>query len=177
MRRELPRLAPECDLPPYSFVPEGAWPHPMSDPRGHRFGQATQVPAIVTPANWRDNREYLFGIDLFNHGYYWEAHEVWESLWHAAGRVGPVADFLKGLIKLAAAGVKVRQGISAGVRSHASRAAKLFEQTREPGRHYLGLDVDELVAAARSWADAPPRAEPSSEPVQIVLGLVLRPDD
>ncbi|MER9222262.1 DUF309 domain-containing protein [Mesorhizobium sp. M0644] len=23
-------------------------------------------------------------IDLINHGYYWEAHEAWEPLWHAA---------------------------------------------------------------------------------------------
>ncbi len=32
------------------------------------------------------------GVDLFNHGYYWESHEEWESLWHAAGRRGVVAD-------------------------------------------------------------------------------------
>ncbi|TGQ49534.1 DUF309 domain-containing protein, partial [Mesorhizobium sp. M1C.F.Ca.ET.210.01.1.1] len=27
---------------------------------------------------------FRWGIDLFNHGYYWEAHEAWEPLWHAA---------------------------------------------------------------------------------------------
>jgi len=67
------------------------------------------------PANWQASAEYLRGIELFNHGYYWESHEVWESLWHAAGRTGPIADFLKGLIALAAAGVKVREGKAAGV--------------------------------------------------------------
>ena len=48
--------------------------------------------------------------DLLNHGFYWEAHEAWETLWHAAGRKGEIADFLKGLIKLAAAAVKAREG-------------------------------------------------------------------
>ena len=36
-----------------------------------------------------------------------KSHVAWESLWMACGRKGAVADFLKGLIKLAAAGVNV----------------------------------------------------------------------
>jgi hypothetical protein len=55
-------------------------------------------------------RAYLRGIDLFNFGYWWESHEAWEGLWRACGRRGPAADFLKGLIKLAAAGVKASTG-------------------------------------------------------------------
>jgi uncharacterized protein len=41
------------------------------------------------------------GIDLFNHGEYWEAHEVWESDW-IHDRKGPDSDFYKGLIQIAA---------------------------------------------------------------------------
>jgi predicted metal-dependent hydrolase len=87
-------------------------------------------------------------MDLFNHGYYWEAHEAWESLWHAAGRTGPVADFLKGLIKLAAAGVKVAEGNQDGARSHAKRAAELFRACESLGEQVMGLDRGALARAA-----------------------------
>ena len=59
---------------------------------------------------------FLRGVSLFNAGYYWEVHEVWEGLWHAYGRRGVLADVIKALIKLAAAGVKVREGQEHGVR-------------------------------------------------------------
>ncbi|MER9856292.1 DUF309 domain-containing protein [Mesorhizobium sp. M0098] len=35
---------------------------------------------------------FRWGIDLFNHGYYyWEAHEAWEPLWHAANEARSTA--------------------------------------------------------------------------------------
>src|SRR6516162_9140895 len=119
------RLVPEEPLPPYAFVP-GRSPHPVSDPAGHSFRVAPERPCALDPERWRDNKTYLYGLDLFNAGYYWEAHEAWEALWHAAGRKGATADFLKGLIKLAAAGVKHLEGKPPGVKSHARRSAALF---------------------------------------------------
>ncbi|HYO25577.1 MAG TPA: DUF309 domain-containing protein [Lacipirellulaceae bacterium] len=91
-------------LPPYSYVP-GAAPHPVSDPRGHMYGLAHETVEPLAPDEWRQSESYLRAVDLFNHGFYWEAHEAWESLWLAAGRAGPVATWMKGLIKLAAAAV------------------------------------------------------------------------
>ncbi|WP_394885884.1 DUF309 domain-containing protein (plasmid) [Mesorhizobium sp. AaZ16] len=38
----------------------------------------------------------VWGIDRFNHGYYWEAHEAWEPLWHAAKQSAPHRQFFKG---------------------------------------------------------------------------------
>ena len=131
------RLVPDVPLPPYSFVP-GHRPHPVSDPAGHSFGTAPPTPPEFDPAAWATNRTYLYAIDLFNHGYYWEAHEAWESLWHACGRTGRIADFLKGLIKLAAAGVKVREGRPAGVVGHARRG-RFVPPRRECGRDAAGI--------------------------------------
>ena len=100
---------------------------------------------------------FLRGVELFNAGYYWEAHEVWEGLWHAYGRHGAAADVLKALIKLAAAGVKVREGQEHGVRTHAGRAAELFASARkQAGRHQLGLDLDLWVERACQIAENPP---------------------
>ncbi|MER8466566.1 DUF309 domain-containing protein [Mesorhizobium sp. M1396] len=71
---------------------------------------------------------FRWGIDLFNHGYYWEAHEAWEPLWHAAKRSTQHRLFFKGLILLAAAGVKIREGKQVAAVCHATRAAALFRQ-------------------------------------------------
>ena len=41
------------------------------------------------------------GIELFNAGEYWEAHEAWEETW-MPDRKGPDSGFYKGLIQVAA---------------------------------------------------------------------------
>jgi len=146
-----PRYAPQRLLPPYSYVP-GHAPHPVSHPDGHMYGES--MDEEVTPLNpqqWRECGDYLYGIDLFNHGFYWEAHEAWEGTWHAAGRTGRVADFLKALIKLAAAAVKLREGVSQGALRHVRRARELLASAygaRESDYRFAGLLVEPLQQAA-----------------------------
>jgi predicted metal-dependent hydrolase len=41
------------------------------------------------------------GVELFNRGLYWEAHEAWEEAW-TPDRHGPDRGFYKGLIQVAA---------------------------------------------------------------------------
>lgn len=132
-------------LPPYTHVP-GRTPHPVSDPAGHSFGRAVLRPESFNSTDWRSSREYRRGIELFNHGFYWEAHEEWEALWHAAGRAGPTADFLKGLIQLAVCGVKHYQQMPEGLRTHARRAAELFRPFDE--RCVMGLAIAGLIEFA-----------------------------
>lgn len=144
-----PRLLPDVPLPAYAFVP-GQAPHPYSDPAGHHFKPALPAPQAPTPDGWRAAPHYLLGLDLFNHGYPWEAHEIWEQLWQACGRRGEMADFLKALIKLAAAAVKQREGKPAGVRSHATRAAALLRRLHRTHESFLGLRLEELIERAES---------------------------
>jgi uncharacterized protein len=132
-------------FPPYSFVP-GLTPHPESDPRGHSFGVPRSTAVPLEPDRWHDCPAYLYGIDLFNAEFCWEAHVQWESLWMAAGRKGPVATFLKGLIALAAAGFKRRASCPAGVLSHADRACRLFRTL--PEDRVAGLSVATLIELA-----------------------------
>jgi len=114
----------------------------------------------LDPQAWSDCPAYLRGIELFNLGRHWEAHEEWEQLWHAAGRRGPVADFLKALIKLAAAAVKAKARVFPGVISHARRAAELLASAMDHhGPTFCGLDLKELLAAARHWAASPELAD------------------
>ena len=47
------------------------------------------------------NARLTRGIELFNSGRYWDAHEAWEAEW-MPDRHGPDAGFYKGLIQVAA---------------------------------------------------------------------------
>ena len=170
----------DLPFPPYTFVP-GLTPHPRSDPAGHSFGTLPAIADVLDPQRWWECRTYLHGIDLFNgpvrnspsesvyQGFYWEAHEVWESLWLACGRKGETADFLKGLIKLAAAGVKLLEGQPRGVVGHAARAAELFRGANV-GEHYLGLRIEALIETCRRVA-----ARSEKRIVEPVFDFVLRP--
>jgi len=165
---DIPRLVPEKPFPAYSFVP-GRFPHPTSDPAGHSFHTGPARLAPLDPRRWEASEAYLYGIDLFNGQFYWEAHESWEGLWHAAGRKGTTADLLKGLIKLAAAGVKHRQGTPRGVKSHACRAAELFRTVARSlgaGQNLcLGFRIADLIELADAvcragWPEQPPLLRP-----------------
>jgi hypothetical protein len=151
-------IEPTGPMPPYAFVPGGPWPHPTRSPSGQSAAREVETPAApIEGDDWRRSPEFVRGIALFNSGYYWEAHEAWERLWHAHGRAGATAALLKGLIKLAAAGVKVREGQPRGVATHAARAAGLFEGVRrDAGDRKLGLDLATLAGHARRVAAAPP---------------------
>ena len=160
-----PRLLPGEPLPPYAFVP-GRAPHPESDPAGHSFGVARR-PAVID-ADWHRCRPYLRGLDLFNAGFPWEGHVEFEALWLACGRRGPAADYFKAWVHLAAAAVKHREGVPAGVRSHAARAAELWLGVREAaGPAYLGFDLAELI---RVTEDVRQGGWPAPSPVLLPSG-------
>jgi hypothetical protein len=115
-------------------------------------------------------------VDLFNGGWYWEAHEVWEGFWHALGRATPEAQFVQGLIHLAAAAVKIREGKPVGVARHTERAGELLGDfgAANPGGA-LGLDptsVTAVVAELESYA--PVCWHTSRTPVVRVLAGNLR---
>lgn len=145
------RLLPHIPFPAYAFVPRQN-PHPTRDPEGHSYGRPEQKPDPLTADNWQRSTDYLHGIDLFNCGYFWEAHEAWEGLWQVRGRRGHIADFLKALIKLAAAGVKAREGNANGVQRAARRATEIFteqqSQESEKAAAFLGLSYKDLFKLA-----------------------------
>ena len=156
------------DPPRYCSVPLPEAPYlPGRGPRPpHPDGEA----AFVPPEHWRESEAYLLGVDLFNHGFYWEAHEAWEGLWHAAGRKGEIADFLKALIRLAAAGVKAREGRPDGAARHACAALALFRSL--PRERFLGLRLADLLRHCEEAGRAPQAVLP----VHIVFPHALLPE-
>ncbi len=172
-------MAPLRKFPPYAFA-GSPQPHPRNHPEGHSRGLPEVIPPPLDPARWPESEDYLHGIDLFNHGYYWEAHEAWEGLWMAAGKTGPISELMKGLIKLAAAGVKARQAEPEGIRRHAERARAHFEAARRLSgvERFAGFGLGELMEfckevgrRAEDWPAHPGRV------VAVVFERLLIPAD
>ena len=172
------RLLPTGELPSYTYIPGTDTPHPIRDPRGHSHGQRNRTARALDPAAWADNRNDLLAIDYFNLGYYWEAHEEWERLWRASNPESLIGQFLKGLVKLSAAGVKVRERSIHGVRRHAASAGEVFaDVAAEVGEdHYCGLEFIMLQFAADRAAQLSYRQEiEAGKPVR-VFPFLLQPE-
>ncbi|HEU5162492.1 MAG TPA: DUF309 domain-containing protein [Thermoanaerobaculia bacterium] len=90
-----------------------------------------------------DDAILAHGVELFNRGSFWEAHEAWEELWLRAGP--EIRLFVQGLIQLAAAWHHVGRGNRRG-------AERLFRSGLEklaPYRPlYAGIDVSDAAARA-----------------------------
>lgn len=175
---EIPRLLPPVDLPPYTFVPSSDLPHPIRHPEGHSFGRKNRSPKALNAQTWAENRSYLLALDLFNHGFYWEAHDEWDRLWRSSGPDTPVGRFLKGLVKLSAAGVKVRENSIHGVRRHAASAGEVFADVaaETTSDRYCGLRLTHLQFAADRAAQLQYDQElPEGEAIR-VFPFVLQPE-
>lgn len=196
------RYTPAIPLPPYSYVPGHGLPHPVNDPCGHLYATRDSVhepgfssdnpgpPSPDTDLRRRGlaaalgmNSRWLHAIDLFNEGFYWEAHESWEAFWHALGRTTAEARFVQALIHLTAACVKIREGKPAGVRSHTQRARKLLAEVEAAhdaegnsgAGSTLGLSPESIAAVFAELNDYQPACWHTSRfPVVKVLVAGLR---
>ncbi len=156
--RSVARYAPERTFPAYAFLP-GRDPHPTRDARGHSYRTQPEPPATYhAPEDWRDNEDYLFGVDLYNHGFLWEAHEAWEGSWHASKHDPLQAEFLQGLIQCAAACLKVPMEQPAGLARLCSLGTTRLERVGiEAGAtRFMGLEIAGFVLAMRAFAAARP---------------------
>lgn len=89
------------------------------------------------------------GIELFNAGRYYEAHEELEAAWNQAPR--PERFFLQSLVHCAVAWHHAAQGNPAGAILQARRAMrKLAGYLPEHG----GVDTRALLAQVEEWAEA-----------------------
>lgn len=172
MQPAVPRYSSR-PFPVYRFVP-GEHPHPTAHPEGHSYlppGAAHPAAEFFPPERWRESGEYLFGCDLYNHGYWWEAHESWEALWQLTDKSGVQGRFLQGLIQVGACHLKLRVGHLRGVRDLLGkfRPHLAFVLERIGDEAYMGLRVrpwvehveryyeERLAAAApqHEWAEYP----------------------
>lgn len=126
-------------FPAYRFV-LGENPHPTADPEGHSYGKEDNA-QILTTENWRTNKDYLYGIDLYNYAYWWETHESLEGLWAHFPRGVPESNLLQGLIKIAAGLYKWHLQDAAGAAHHYDGGTKLLKEAMEHSKIYMGIDL------------------------------------
>lgn len=146
---EPPRRYSVPVLPPYRHVP-GLTPHPVKDPDGHLFGMAEAAPSSSCqnlPASWSRCPEYLYGVDLFNRAFLWEAHESWEMVWIGAGKTTAPARFVQGLIQISAALLRLHLDTPRGALNLLTRAREhlVVQERRLTGTGpstYMGIAVE-----------------------------------
>lgn len=113
-------------------------------------------PGVPHPreAGFRAVPDFDWACDLFDHRYYWEAHEVWEAEWRALDRDTPAAWLLQGLVCAAACCLKTRQGSTDG-------AKKLLERTHlclravidREGEVVRGIGLRELFRRVHAFTE------------------------
>lgn len=147
------RRLTQLKFPEYAFVP-GKNPHPTADPSGHSFNQIGQPQTPITESNWHSHTGYLYGCDLFNHGFWWEAHESWEQVWMAS-RGNPITDaYLRALIQAANGLLKLYMGRYNAVRRLATSVTELMTQSELDNAVYLGLDVGLWLPIYQAYTDS-----------------------
>ena len=109
-------------------------------------GEGDPVANPIDPKLPQENKFLRYSLDLFNHGYSWESHVYFEALWNAHKREGSTADFLKAMIKLGAAGVKVAIDQPVAAMGHMERGKELFLLVKtQEGNSFLGFDLNRIV--------------------------------
>ncbi len=110
-------------------------------PRKREVGEITSLDVPdFTDEQWKHFQE---GVDLFNSGRHWHAHESWEAAWLPMGD-GTRDDaeiFLRALIQLAS-GLHLKQrGRSKGARSQLLKAKEKFDVCPT---FFMGIDCASL---------------------------------
>lgn len=137
-------------FPAYAFVP-GQNAHPSADPAGHNAGQVPCASLALTENNWMEVNDYLFGCDLYNHGFWWEAHEAWEKVW-LAGPSGDKTDFyLRALIQAANGLLKLRMQRAKAADRLSNAVGELLAEAEITQAKYMGLNIAPWLAEYETY--------------------------
>ena len=99
------------------------------------------MPDPVAPHDASEEaRLFHEGVSLFNQGQWFDAHEVWEDIWHMA--TGQKKRFYQGLIQCAVTIEHIRRGNPRGVRSVYATAVPKFDDLPDI---YMGVPVKQLL--------------------------------
>ena len=150
------RLCPHLPLPAYRYIPG----------KGPKDEKREDIPKFkiqnLPPERWRENEAYLYGIDLYHQEYFYEAHEVWEALWHQVGHKTLGGNFLKALIQCAAVRLKLWQGEKSTAERMLKRIEELFEslvwsKVCGPKGEFMGMKIPSLLQDIREHNRPPSR--------------------
>ncbi len=165
-----PRLLPHLALPAYRHIP-GRTPHPRRSVEGHSARSSEPDCSALSVSNWHRHPCWLYGVDLFNQAFWWEAHEQWESTWHQTKEPDTV-HLLKGVIQLGAALIKWNLGNDRGRAGLWRRSCQHLEAIQISP--WMGIDVPVLIEISTRFFNDPHQS--STDPITIngpVLQLAM----
>ncbi|CAN5756827.1 hypothetical protein BH23PSE1_BH23PSE1_02710 [soil metagenome] len=151
----------DWQLPGAPHLP-GQTPRPSDDDALHRIARSALRP--TDPASWQENAAWLAGLRLYEHRYYWEAHEVWEAVWMNAAPKSRERALVQGVIQLANAALKQVMGRPRASRRLAAMAERHVRDAASPTvAAVMGLATTPLLGELgryRAALDATPLAHP-----------------
>lgn len=130
-------------FPSYRHIP-GVTPHPIANENGHNFGKKQEIFNHLTRNSWMQNDVYLYGIDLFNNKFYWEAHETLEDLWMNENDLN-LKLFLQGIIQISAAYLKWLQGLSLGMSKLSLKGLEKLQRISQTEPFVCGIKLKDFI--------------------------------
>lgn len=94
------------------------------------------------------NEDTLYGIDLYNGGFYWEAHVYWENVWQNIDRGSDSGWLLLVLIAIASHNLKLRMQNTRSAIKHLRQAGDFLANCR--GEHPFANHLKSLIVSAGS---------------------------
>ena len=117
-----------------------------------------------------ERKLYYDGIELFNEHEFFEAHEVWEDIWHMA--YGLKHEFYQGMIQCAVALEHYRRSNPRGVVSLFESYNRHF---KDVPKVFMGLNVEEFLKRMRDALAPVLDARPLPEKGEIELDTASLP--
>ncbi len=96
----------------------------------------------VTEETSKTNEVFVLGLEAYERGFYWESHELLESLWHL--QTGSEKILLQILIQRAAAKLKIKMKDDTAARTILTSAQNKVDEISAADRTLLGVDLLEL---------------------------------
>lgn len=154
-----PRYCQDRDLPGHAYLPgQGARPTEDGHPWKTQAWNGSEESLLA-------NTEFLWGIDLYNHGYYWEAHEVWEGLWMHSAKDSRTRPLLQGLIQCTGAALKAKVGQAEGCTRLSLKGLAKIESIADASS-FVKLDLPQFAIDFREFSSSKSSAV---EPPKITL--------
>lgn len=137
-------------LPLTRFVPGASFSGPRP---AHGAALSPDWPGDAL--RWRESRDYLLGVDLFNAGFTWESHEALETPWKQLRGAGDIrgAAWVQSIIQVAAARLKREIGNRPGVARLRTRAAANMARVLPASGPMMGADAARWWSACGAWFD------------------------
>ncbi|MBN2757637.1 MAG: DUF309 domain-containing protein [Bacteroidales bacterium] len=135
------------DLPYWRYIPKYEQ-HPDKTPNRIHIPLLPESTLKFSEKTWQKSERYLYAIDLFNHKYYWEVHEVLEKIWLENNKNSKCSIFIQGIIQLSVALLKEIEDNKVGFNR---LTKKSFLKLKTQKGIFLGIKIEDLINQHNSF--------------------------